>query len=167
MNGRVIAILTSYLVSLRQLGNGKSMSRTEFARLMLPHEVKDNQLLSIEGKKLYAWEGEDQEVIPANLFGQKVATDAWLNKIVTALNSNLLGTASEQAEAEAEDVDEPEVEDEPVIETEVVEEPEEVKKIRKLLAKGKIKKAKKLLKEAKDLLSKDTFKTLKKELNNE
>ena len=169
MNGRVTAVLTAYMVSLRQLGNGKGMSRVDFARLMLPHEVKKGQLLTVEGKKLYDWDGEDKEVIPAKFFEQKVATDAWLNNIVSSLNTNLLGTASEQAENEsADNVKESESPDEdaPSEPVEAIEQEEikEVQKIRKFIKKGKLEKSKKLLKESKELIDKKLYKKLKKEI---
>lgn len=165
VNGRVTAVLTAYLVSLRQLGNGKSMSRTEFARLMLPHEVKSGQLKSIEGKKLFDWSGEDCEVIPAKLFDQKVATDAWLNNIVTAVNVNLLGSASEQAEDEDEpdeDINEPEDINDDVVAPD--DEAVDTSALDKAIKKGKGKKAKKLLAEIEDELSKAEYKTYKKQI---
>lgn len=149
--GRVTAVLTAYLVALRQLGNGKTMSRVEFAKLMLPHEVKKGKLLTIEGRKLFEWEGEDCEIIPEKLFAQKVATEAWLNNIVSSVNNNLLGTASVQAKNEAEDVDEesePEAIAEDGVESEEAVEPssdELEKAIEKAIKKGKKKKANKAL----------------------
>jgi len=140
-NGRTTAVLTARLVPVQQLGNGK-MGVVEYARLMLPHKLVDGKCFGIDGEEMkdIPFEGkEDCIIIDEKYFAQKMVTQAWRNNIVAGINHNLLGSASNQAEAEAEpepETDEPET-DEP--------EQEGFPEFDKAIEKGKFKKAKKLL----------------------
>ena len=171
MNGRVTAVLTAYMVSLRQLGTGL-MSRPDFCRLMLPHKLEKGKMLSIEGreiKELGGWEGEDCEIISEKLLTQKVATVAWLNGVVTSLNM-FLGTASEQAEAEAQcdnesepvehkvesyENDQPEHDEDDSVDTSALD---------KAIKRGKKNKANRLFDEIEDGLGKKKRKAYKKQI---
>ena len=167
--GRVGAVATANLGALRQLGNGKGMTRIEYASVTLPYQLKDGILFSFKGSEVGKWEGDDEIIIADKLFAQKVATDAWLNTVVVAVNS-FLGTASEQAEAEAQcdnesepvehkvesyENDQPEHDEDDSVDTSALD---------KAIKRGKKNKANRLFDEIEDGLGKKKRKAYKKQI---
>ena len=162
----VVAKTEAVMAALRQLKG----ERIDFAATMLPFELKDNLLHSFNGNVVGTWEGEDQFIIDAKLFNQKVCTDAWLIKVFKDVNE-FLGSAGEREEPDEEREQSDEECEQPELEEENTEPEDEKEQILQLIMDGKLKKAKKLLKKAKKLLkrvkpnlSKKEYKKLKKEL---
>ncbi len=167
----VIAVVNAHMVALRQLKG----DRKDYARLMLPQHIKNGMMFTAEGRELYSYEAEDQELYPAKLMTeQKVVTDAWLNKIFSPL-TKLFGSASEQAAVPDDDEpiesdvigrdpdgdDEDEPEDEP--ETNDLSQ-DELGKLEKAIKKGKAKKAKKIFDELEGDMNDKQRKTFKKQI---
>lgn len=173
----MISRVGATMTALRQLRG----DRKDFARLMIPQRLEGGQLLAVGGGVLGSWDGEDQEIYPAELMDQKVVTDAWLNKLFEPVNK-LFGSASEQeailnssidglgAEGQIPDEDGPEpAEEDDNSPSDLDIDAEEsnsvdTSKLEKAIKKGNAEKAQKLLKGLKEDLPKDAYKAFKKQV---
>ena len=157
--------LRGVIKALRVLGNGKE-SRINFIKQNIPQQLKEGLLLASDGGTVGSWNGKDAEIYPVDLIeNQKVTTDAFLNKVLTPVETFLgLNDPSDDGSSDAgEDApDEAPTEAPPADPNEVV--GSSYPKFEKAIKKGKLEKAKGLL----DDLGKDhpDYKKYKKILKN-